>query len=668
MSTIYALLVGIDKYQAPVPPLDGCVNDMRAFAEFLRKRAQRNNLDFQPIILENDQATRFNIVQKFETHLTQAGEGDIAVFYYSGHGSQEPSHEVFRHIEADNMNETFVCYDSRQFDGMDLADKEMATLLSSVGQKNPHILVVTDCCNSGENTRSVGLTANDVKVRQSPNYEATRDLDSYILPHNILEEQSSRSTLEVEEGARIVVPKTRHVHLAATHSSQLAKETHLGGSPRGVFTFSLLEVLENALGPMTYHDVMRRVKSLVRQRTFEQDPQMSVFSSGDDQLEFLNGAVKIDNQYYSLEYNRDIGWTIDAGSVHGMITGNTATGEKTVLNVFAQDASDQEMDDATNALGQATISSVKAQSSVVRLEGELFLDNSQVYRVRIHDMPVRGLKVCFRGNDAAVELARTALAANREASVFIEEVSRNEAEYHLLANDKNEYVIIRGADADSQPMVEQVQGFTPEGAEKVIGYLEHIAKWERTLALNNPSSGIHQNAVRIEVCPVNDDSPMLPPDGDYTFSYHESDGANAYPRFRVKVVNTSGMELYCAFLYMSPEFEINAGLLHNKGMRLKNGEEAWALEGAAFRGAVPDAVYQIGKKEVQSFFKLVYSTQDFDASLMEQTALNLPQVTRSIGDKDMTKSRNLMFDSSFSAPNRDDWNATELGIVIRRED
>ncbi|MFK7922296.1 MAG: caspase domain-containing protein [Bacteroidia bacterium] len=667
MSTIYALLVGIDKYQAPVPALDGCVNDMRAFAEFLRKRAQRNNLDFQPIILENDQATRFNIVEKFETHLTKAASDDIAVFYYSGHGSQEPSHEVFRHIESDNLNETFVCYDSRQFDGMDLADKEMATLLSMVGEKDPHILVVTDCCNSGENTRSVGLGANDVKVRQSPNYESTRDLDSYILPRNMTE-QASRSTLEVEEGTKIVVPKTRHVHLAATHSSQLAKETHLGGSPRGVFTFSLLEVLENALGPMTYHDVMRRVKSMVRQRTFEQDPQMSIFTSGDDQLEFLNGAVKIENQYYGLEYNREIGWTIDAGSVHGIIKGNTATGEKTILNIFAQDASDKEMDDTTFALGQATVSSVKAQSSVVRPEGEPFLDNSKVYRVRIHDMPVRGLKVCMRGNEAAVEMARSALAGNREASVFIEEVARNQAEYHLLANDRNEYVIIRGADADSQPMVEQVQGFTQESAEKVIGYLEHIAKWERTLALSNPSSGIHQNAVRIEICPVNDDSPMMPADGDYTFKYHEADGPEAYPRFRVKIVNTSGMELYCAFLYMSPEFEINATMLHNKGLRLQNGQEAWALEGAPLRGAVPEAVYQLGKKEVQSFFKLIYSTQDFDASLMEQSALNLPQVTRSIGNKDMTKSRNLMFDSSFSAPNRDDWNATDLGVVIRRED
>ena len=30
---LYALLVGIDAYRAPVPPLSGCVNDVRRMAE-----------------------------------------------------------------------------------------------------------------------------------------------------------------------------------------------------------------------------------------------------------------------------------------------------------------------------------------------------------------------------------------------------------------------------------------------------------------------------------------------------------------------------------------------------------------------------------------------------------------------------------------------------------
>ena len=38
-TTLYALLVGIDRYQPPVPPLSGCSNDVEVMENFLRGRA-----------------------------------------------------------------------------------------------------------------------------------------------------------------------------------------------------------------------------------------------------------------------------------------------------------------------------------------------------------------------------------------------------------------------------------------------------------------------------------------------------------------------------------------------------------------------------------------------------------------------------------------------------
>ena len=38
MGTIYALLVGIDDYPAPVPKLRGCVNDIKGMREYLEAR------------------------------------------------------------------------------------------------------------------------------------------------------------------------------------------------------------------------------------------------------------------------------------------------------------------------------------------------------------------------------------------------------------------------------------------------------------------------------------------------------------------------------------------------------------------------------------------------------------------------------------------------------
>ena len=39
--TIFALLIGIDDYPRPIPPLRGCVNDIDAFASYLSERVAK---------------------------------------------------------------------------------------------------------------------------------------------------------------------------------------------------------------------------------------------------------------------------------------------------------------------------------------------------------------------------------------------------------------------------------------------------------------------------------------------------------------------------------------------------------------------------------------------------------------------------------------------------
>ena len=142
---LFALFVGIDNYPPSVPSLAGCVNDMMAVREFIEERTLSDGFELHSRTLIDHEATRLNIVRGFEEHLAQAGEDDVALFYYSGHGSQEHAHQVFWATEPDKLNETLVCYDSRTEDGMDLADKELATLIEVEATNKPHILVIMDC-------------------------------------------------------------------------------------------------------------------------------------------------------------------------------------------------------------------------------------------------------------------------------------------------------------------------------------------------------------------------------------------------------------------------------------------------------------------------------------------------------------------------------------------
>ena len=157
-SATYALLVGIDAYPAPVNPLRGCVNDIRRVETLLRERltpAHGQPDPFRPLVLTDAQATRQAIVAGFRQHLRQAGPQDVALFYYSGHGSQAPSPPEFWHLEPDRLDETLVCWDSRlaEPNHWDLADKELAQLIAEVAVSGAHVVVILDCCHSGSGTR-----------------------------------------------------------------------------------------------------------------------------------------------------------------------------------------------------------------------------------------------------------------------------------------------------------------------------------------------------------------------------------------------------------------------------------------------------------------------------------------------------------------------------------
>src|SRR5262245_53167101 len=152
---LYALLVGIDRYEGPVQALQGCVNDIHRLKEYLRPEpAAPPTADdrVQLRVLLNEQATRQAVIDGFRQHLAQAGPGDVAFFAFSGHGSQEAAPPEFWEVEPDRKNETTLCFDSRS-SARDLADKELNLLLGEVAARGPHVAVLLDCCHSGSGTR-----------------------------------------------------------------------------------------------------------------------------------------------------------------------------------------------------------------------------------------------------------------------------------------------------------------------------------------------------------------------------------------------------------------------------------------------------------------------------------------------------------------------------------
>ena len=137
--SIYALLVGVDRYDNPqqAPNLRGCVADTQAMYNFLTTRLQvpADRILWLTSTMERSEpadrrATRENILRGWQQHLTKAGAGDHVFFHYSGHGAQAKTIDPVN--EPDGLDETIVPADSRTPGVFDILDKELAALIAGV--------------------------------------------------------------------------------------------------------------------------------------------------------------------------------------------------------------------------------------------------------------------------------------------------------------------------------------------------------------------------------------------------------------------------------------------------------------------------------------------------------------------------------------------------------
>ena len=116
-------------------------------------------------MLRNHDATRNALIGAIRSHLGRAVAGDVALFWFSGHGGQEPVPQHYWQTEPSGYLQTLVCCDSRLAgpDGRrvpDLLDKELDLLLDEVAARGPHVAVVLDSCHAEGATRDP-----DVSVR-----------------------------------------------------------------------------------------------------------------------------------------------------------------------------------------------------------------------------------------------------------------------------------------------------------------------------------------------------------------------------------------------------------------------------------------------------------------------------------------------------------------------
>src|SRR5262245_24918133 len=241
-----ALLVGVGTFKNPaITTLQGPTNDVAAMRGLLVDRygfPQANVCTFL-----NSAATTAAFREAFDRTLVQrAAASDVAVLYFSGHGSQ--TLDTNGDESGDGRDETLLFHDARSDGVKDLVDDELNAMLERLYARTHNVVVILDSCNSGSATRDASDATARARVQPAADGTPTVVTGSMGGP------------------ADPWVPASMPGATILTAASDGTSALEIGG--KGVFTEALVQVLGRpGRDPLTYAQLARQVPLLIETKS-----------------------------------------------------------------------------------------------------------------------------------------------------------------------------------------------------------------------------------------------------------------------------------------------------------------------------------------------------------------------------------------------------------------
>lgn len=558
---IHTLLIGINEYKSlNINNLQGCVPDVNKVAELLQQNFSGVEISTKKLI--NQQASKANIIKAFSEHFQEAQEGDSVLIYYSGHGSTE-SGEIF----GEKQNETIICHDSRTDNIYDLADKELAVLISQIPKKT-HIALCFDSCHSGDITRHLGL-----QPRHTPNNNAlTRNLATYY---------------GYEGQTTPKVPESPHIVLSACSPTEVAWENAEGG----VFTTQLLKTLKEYKNkPISYNKLFRYLKLGIRQ-TYSSTLQTPQFDRGNPQTAFLTGEKLEDEESrHYLSFNRQVDkniWEMDAGALNGIVLPENSN-EKSI-----------QVYDNNTLIGDFAIQNLQLNTTL--LKDLSVLDENKTYAC--FQKPLKSAQLL----SIYIELKNNENGKPKLTKNFIQVDQKEEADFWLFGDDhlyeiyeaKEEKLVVKHSDL-----------------KQVETDLKQIGIWQNVRTLQNTSTNFNPNQVDIKwKAKINDqwEATKRLNHGD-ALEYRLETQESKIP-YHVSLQNNTDKDIYAALVCFLPFYGIfvlgTREVNHNAVKVLKNEEAVLYHHETEGLVLLPEQRTD-NFIESEALFKVIMSTEPFD--------------------------------------------------------
>ncbi len=599
---IHALLVGINKYNhSRIADLKGCKNDVKNIKNYLESRFEKPNI----LTLTDEEASYQNIIDKFRSHLTaNAKKDDIVLFQYSGHGSREVAAAEFKPFFPEGKEETLVCYDSRKVDGYDLADKELAVLVTEVAETGAHVVVLLDCCHSGSGTREVddfllGATRRTYSRREE------RPLETYI---------GGYYKRELEETGKVVIPSEKHILLAACDRTESARETKLN---TGLFTSTLLNTLKKMGSDISYADLFLKCRIEIINESVDQTPQFESYHLFNAHSRFLDGRDMDDLKEKEIHYNDTNGeWVMYYGALDGLeITPDCVP----VFEIFSGA-------DPSVSLGYADVKEVFPERSHLKLD---FRPRtiSNLYAKPI-SLPAPKMAVHLHGDEESVKKFKA--KETQFVNILFTDTLKG-TKYNVKVEEEGIYVYFN----HTNELIYGHENYLFDNNVKyTIDILEIILRWENGLTLQNRNTKLSEDSIDFVLTDAND-QPILTesqiaasngkalkptPNEDFFTLYTDEKVDNGKVKIFLKAQHRCNQKLHFALVYFSEEFGIevyrNESVDTNQGMI------------TLFGDGKDDIIWLENEEEYHDVFKLIVSTERISDFLIQQEGIKLGTIKR----------------------------------------
>ena len=266
---IRSVLVGVDSYERPdIPPLRGCVNDVALVRRTLKHYFGVPNEDLRVVV--NQRATKANILHRLQAMVQDAEEGDVVVFYFSGHGSQ------IRDRDGDELTDWLdevICpydmdWDRRTF----ILDDDLDAIFADIPE-GILLEVFLDCCFWGAGPRDLAGEPRPLALRADVRY-----LPPPLDVASRAEGDEDWLTYHSVSGCHCF--QDRNVLWAATAEGQQAAEDYFEGRAHGVFTYwgcRFIEANADKIWQLGYgrERLIDDLRAYLRSLAYAQTPELS---------------------------------------------------------------------------------------------------------------------------------------------------------------------------------------------------------------------------------------------------------------------------------------------------------------------------------------------------------------------------------------------------------